>query len=135
MEIDNKVKLLNSLLIMMEEKNLANTKKDDNEKEREENKLFFCIFKLFIERILNDSTCESQSIELKGLVYNNILIIYRDGNEICCGVNEVQGVDFSTVIKETLEMFESVKGFVTSFYGNDSDGYTINITGSIRGRN
>ena len=136
--MSNKEELLKAVLSIMEEKSLANTtKKDGNEKEREENKLFFCIYELFVKRVLMDSVCETKSIKFKGWINktDDKLIMYDERCQICCFVNRVQGVEFSTVIKETLEIFEGVDGFVTGFDGNDSNGYAISITGSIRGRN
>ena len=136
--MSNKEKLLKAVLSIMKEKSLANTtEKDCNEKEREENKLFWCIYELFVKRVLMDSVCETKSIKFNGWIdkADDKLIMYDRRWQICCFVNRVQGVEFSTVIEETLEIFKSVNGFVTDFYGNDSDGYAISITGSIRGRN
>ena len=44
-------------------------------------------------------------------------------------------VEFSCIIKETLDIFENINGFMTKYYGTDDHGHFIIFDVSVKGRN
>lgn len=107
-----------------------------NEKEREVDRFFRYIFQELNHKIVSGTAREWASLELEGNIdYNGNLVISSGFTRASHVVRNVDGIEFSSIIKETLDIFENIIGFLTHYYGNDENGYFMRIEASVKGRN
>lgn len=138
--MDVKVKAANVLLEMVDVvyKLEPTIGKNDsyNEKEREVDRLFHYIFQELNHRIFSGTAREWISLELEGYINNNGNLVISNGfMRSSHFIRNVEGVEFSSIIKETLDIFENINGFLTHHYGSDENGYFMMIEASVKGRN
>ena len=138
--MDAKVKAANVLLEMMEVvyKLEPTIGKNDsyNEKEREVDRFFRYIFQELNHTIVSGTARECISLQLEGNINNyGNLVISSGFTRASHVIRNVEGVEFSSIIKETLDIFENINGFMTIHYGTDDHGHFIIFDVSVKGRN
>ena len=107
-----------------------------NEKEREVDRFFRYIFQELNHQIFSRTAREWISLQLEGYINNYGGLVINNGfMKSSHVIRNVEGVEFSSIIKETLDIFENINGFMTIHYGTDDHGHFIIFDVSVKGRN